>query len=63
MTIHSYVWGPARIFSLSSARYFIIFIDECTWMTWVSLHSYKGDVYSVFQNLYKMMATQYQYQI
>ena len=30
MTIHSDVWGPAWIPTLSGARYFIIFIDECT---------------------------------
>ena len=57
MTIHSDVWGPARISTLSSARYFIIFINECTRMTWVSLLSNKGDVCFIFQDLYKMVAT------
>ena len=48
MTIHYDVWGPARIPTLFGAQYFIIFIDECTQMTWVSLLSHKGDVFSVF---------------
>ncbi|PRQ20262.1 putative RNA-directed DNA polymerase [Rosa chinensis] len=35
MKIHSDVWGPAKIPSLSGARYFVTFIDDCTRMTWV----------------------------
>ena len=35
--IHSNVWGPAKVPSISGARYFVTFIDECTRMTWVSL--------------------------
>ena len=57
MTIHSDIWGPSRIPTLSGARYFVTFIDERTWMTWVSLLSNKGDVSSVFQELYKMVST------
>ena len=35
--IHSDVWGPTKVPSISNARFFITFIDECTKMTWVSL--------------------------
>ena len=63
MTIHSEVWGPARIPTLSGARYFVTFIDECTRMTWISLLSNKSDVTTAFQELYKMVSTQYQYKI
>ena len=63
ITIHSDVWGPARISTLSGARYFVIFIDECTRMTWVSLLPNKGDVCFVIQDLCKMVATQYHYKI
>ena len=56
MTISFDVWGPARIPSIYGTQYFTIFIDECTWMTWVSLLSHKGDMCSVFQDLYKMVA-------
>ena len=35
--IHSDVWGPVKVPSISRARYFVTFIDECTRMTWVSL--------------------------
>jgi hypothetical protein len=33
--IHSDVWGPIRIPSISKVCYFVTFIDECTRMTWV----------------------------
>ena len=32
-------------------------------MTWISLLSNKEDVSSIFQELYKMVSTQYQYKI
>ena len=37
MTIHYDVWGPVEIPTLSSARYFVTFINECTCMTWIAL--------------------------
>ena len=63
MTIHSDVWGPAWIPTLSGTRYFVTFIDECTRMTWVSLLLNKGDVSSIFHDLYKIVSTQYQCKI
>ena len=61
--IHSDVWGPAKVPSISGARYFVTFIDECTRMTWVSLLIKKSDVCLAFQNFHKMTHTQYQKKI
>lgn len=33
IVIHSNIWGPTKVPSISKARYFITFIDECTRMT------------------------------
>ena len=60
MKVHSDVWGPAKIPSLSEARYFVTFIDDCTRMTWVSLLKNKSEVYVIFKEFHKMMSTQYQ---
>ena len=60
MKIHSDVWGPVEIPSLSGARYFVTFIDDCTRTTWVSLLKNKSDVYSRFKEFHKMVSTQYQ---
>ncbi|PRQ37607.1 putative RNA-directed DNA polymerase [Rosa chinensis] len=59
MKIHSDVWGPAKIPSLSGARYFVTFIDDCTRMTWVSFLKNKSDVFGMFIEFHKMVATQY----
>ena len=61
--IHSDVWGPAKIPSISNAHYFVTFIDECTRMTWVSLLRRKSEVYTAFQEFHSMAGTQYQKQI
>jgi hypothetical protein len=47
--IHSNIWGPATISSMSKARYFITFIDEYTRMTWVSLLHKKSDASTGFR--------------
>ena len=58
--IHSDVWGPEKIPSLSNARYFVTFINECTRMNWISLLQNKSDVGTAFQEFHKMVTTQYQ---
>jgi transposase InsO family protein len=61
--IHTDVWGPAKVPAISSARYFVTFIDECTRMIWVSLLVHKNDVCLAFQTFHRMIQTQYQKQI
>lgn len=63
VVIHSDIWGPARVPSISKARYFITFIDECTRFTWVSLLHKKSDACMAFKEFYNMVQTQYQKQI
>ncbi|CAL8991566.1 unnamed protein product [Prunus brigantina] len=57
--VHSDVWGPAKIATLAWARWFVMFIDDCTRMTWVSLLKTKGEVSSRFQQFYQMVETQF----
>ncbi|BBN69655.1 NB-ARC domain-containing disease resistance protein [Prunus dulcis] len=47
--VHSDVWGPTKIATSLGARRFIMFIDDCTRMTWISLLKAKGEVSSRFQ--------------
>jgi hypothetical protein len=61
--IHSDVWGPAKISTISKACYFVTFIDECTRRTWMSLLHKKSDVFTAFQEFHRMVGTQYQKQI
>lgn len=51
--VHSDVWGPSRITSTSGFRWFVIFIDDCTRMTWRYLMKYKSDGADRFRAFHK----------
>jgi hypothetical protein len=49
--IHSDVWGPCEVASVSGHRWFVTFIDCFSSYTWLYLLKYKSDVLSVFKDL------------
>lgn len=57
--IHSDVWGPSPKSSISGYRWFVIFVDDCTRMTWIYLLKQKNEVIHIFQQFHKMIQTQY----
>jgi transposase InsO family protein len=57
--IHSDVWGPSPISTISSFRWFVIFVDDCTRMTWLYLLKHKNEVLSTFQSFRTMVQTQF----
>ena len=59
MVIHSDVWGPSKVSTLSGSRWFVTFIDACTRMTWLCLMKTKDEVNLLFQKFHKMIETQY----
>ena len=59
MVIHSDVWGPSKVPTLSGSRWFVTFIDDCTRMTWLCLVKTKDEVNLLFQKFHKMIETQY----
>ncbi|KAJ0617795.1 putative RNA-directed DNA polymerase [Helianthus annuus] len=61
--IHSDVWGPAPVMGGQGLRYFILFVDDCTRMTWVYFKKNKAEVYEKFVMFYAMIQTQFQTQI
>ena len=61
--IHSDVWGPSRVPTFSKKRWFILFIDDHTRVTWVFLLKEKFDAETVFINFYNMVQTQFHTQI
>lgn len=56
--IHSDIWGPAKVETLSQTRYLITFIDKCTRITWISLLRKKSDAYIAFKDFYIVLGTQ-----
>ena len=57
--IHSDVWGPSREPTGLGMRYFVLFIDDCTRLTWVALLKTKDEVFPAFQAFHTLIQTQY----
>ncbi|KAM0001536.1 putative RNA-directed DNA polymerase [Helianthus debilis subsp. tardiflorus] len=57
--IHSDVWGPAPTIGGQGFRFFLIFVDDCTRMTWVYFLKNKSEVYEKFTIFYAMIHTQF----
>jgi hypothetical protein len=51
--IHSDVWGPAPISTKTRNKWFVLFIDDCTRMTWLYLLKTKDEVANVFKMFQK----------
>lgn len=61
--IHSDVWGPAPVSGSSGFKYFVLFIDDCTRMTWIYFLKHKSEVFDKFVHFYHLIQTQFQKQI
>ena len=51
------MWGPYLVSTASGHRFFVIFVDDCTHMTWLYLLKHKDEVLSVFKSFYVMVQT------
>ena len=47
--VHTDVWGPAQVQSLSLSYYYVTFIDDATRKTWVYCIRQKYDVFATFK--------------
>ncbi|XP_029129864.1 uncharacterized protein LOC109816369 isoform X2 [Cajanus cajan] len=56
--IHSDVWGPV-VESISGARWFVTFIDDCTRVTWTYLMKNKSEVFQIFVNFFRLVQNQF----
>ena len=57
--IHSDIWGPSTISNIFGARWLVLFIDDCTRVTWLFLLKHKSEVSSVFPIFHKMIRNQF----
>ena len=46
--VHTDVYGLMRTLSLDGSKYFILFIDEYSKMTWVYFMKERSEVFSIF---------------
>ncbi|XP_073221472.1 uncharacterized protein [Cicer arietinum] len=58
--IHSDMWGPSRVSNVTGSRWFVTFIDDHTRVTWVFLMKEKSEVGIIFENIHKIVETQFQ---
>ena len=58
--VHSDVWGPAPINSYNGYKYFVIFIDDFSKITWLYLLKDKSEVFSQFLDFYKFIENQFE---
>ena len=57
--IHSDVWSPCSITFVSGFKWFVTFIDCYTRMTWFYTMKHKSEVLRCFQDIHRMVATQF----
>lgn len=61
--IHSDVWGPSKVTTLSGKKWFVTFIDDHTRLCWIYLMKKKSDVKNLFEDFYTMIENQFQTKI
>ena len=57
--VHSDVWGPTPVTGGQGFRYFLLFIDDFSRMTWIYFLKTKSEVFEKFTQFYSLVQTQY----
>ena len=57
--IHSDLWGPAPTSSINGFKYYVLFIDHFTRLTWIYLLNSKSEVFTKFVQFKAMGETQF----
>ena len=57
--VHPNVWGPSRIVSTLGFLYFVTFIDDFSFCTWLFLMKSQAELFSVFQKLIAEICNQF----
>ena len=60
--LNSDVWGPTPVFNSHGFSYFVLFVDDCTRMSWLYFLKHKSEVFDVFVTFYNMIVTQFHIQ-
>ena len=61
--IHNDVWGTSRIENITGTRWFVSFVDDHTWITWLFLMKEKSEVGQIFRKFNTIVQTQFQTKI
>ena len=59
MLVHSDVWGLCRVISKLGFKYFVIFVDDHSRLTWLYLMKDRSELFAIFQNFCAEVKTQF----
>ena len=57
--VHTDIWGPTRVKSVSDISYFVTFIDDYSRVTWLFLMKDRSKILSIFQSFHKEISAQF----
>lgn len=57
--IHSDIWGPSRVSNMNGCKWFVIFVDDHTRLTWVYLMRHKSDFCNIFKQFVALVQNQF----
>ena len=57
--VHSDLWGPFPVLSVTGACYFLLFIDDYSHFTWFYLSKSKDEIFSYFVKFKNLIENQF----
>jgi len=57
--VYSDVWGPSLMPSIKDFRYFLLFVDDFSHMTWLYLLKERLEVFSVIESFFNEIKNQF----
>lgn len=57
--IHSNISGPHRVTTIDEHRYFVMIVGDYSRSTWIYILSRKDKVFTIIQNIIKLLGTQF----
>jgi hypothetical protein len=57
--VHTDIWGPSRVKNPKGFQYFVIFVDDCSRMTWLYLMKERSEFPHVLSTFYNEICVQF----
>lgn len=57
--IHSDIWGPSNVTNITGSRWFLLFVDDHTRLSWIFLMKDKSETSHIFKNFHTIIQTQF----